>query len=289
MNARTGGDRYGLIGYPVSHSFSPAIFKTAFEACGILASYDLFPIPPQDLSEGLAELVEKGVKGVNVTVPHKTAIIPLLNNLDESARLAGAVNTIEFRPKGLWGHNTDMGGFVDSLSALGAPDVKGKRVVVLGAGGAARAVVVSLARLGASRVIIANRDVERIQGLLLSVAQGFPLVEFTAVELVEEQVRPASEGAVLCVQATSLGLRSEDPVPADPGLFPRNCFLFDLVYGEAETPFVRRALNLGYQAVDGKEMLLRQAARTFSIWIGREAPLDAMRQAMNERISSPSG
>jgi len=289
LSAQTGGDRYGLIGYPVSHSLSPAIFEAAFEAMGILASYDLFPLPPQRLASGLSELIQGGVRGLNVTVPHKTSVISLMNVLDESARLTGAVNTVVSVEDRQTGFNTDLGGFADSLDALGAPDVRGEKILVLGAGGAARAILASLARRGPSRILVANRNMENARNLLLSIKGFFPDLKSDALGFGPEDIQTAAEGAVLCVQATSLGLKPGDPLPAEPSLFPRACFLFDLVYGPENTPFVRKALDLGYQAVDGKEMLLRQAARTFSIWFGREAPLEAMRQAMNRKVFSRSG
>lgn len=272
--------RYGLIGYPVSHSLSPAIFSAAFDALGMRSSYDLYPIPPDLLTEGLTELLEGGVKGLNVTVPHKTAVIPMMSGLDESARLAGAVNTIVSGKAGVVGFNTDSGGFSDSLDALGGPDVMGEKVLVLGAGGAARAVAVSLARSGASTILVANRDPERARDLAAALKGHFPNLHLRIVGFRPEQIQAAAEGSVLCVQATSLGLRPGDPLPSDPALFPRNCFLFDLVYGPEETPFVRKALELGYRAADGKEMLLRQGVRAFRLWFKREPPLEAMRGAL---------
>jgi shikimate dehydrogenase len=270
----------------VSHSLSPAIFTAAFSAAGIQAVYDLFPIPPDHLSNGIGELLRKGIKGLNVTVPHKTAVIPQMTRLDESARLTGAVNTIEVTDDGMVGYNTDMGGFEDSFGPLNVPDVTRARVLVLGAGGAARAVVVSLARSGASKIIIANRFPEETVDLLSAVAPRFPGVGFEAVELDREELSREAVGAVLCVQATSLGLREEDPLPLDPTLLPEECFVYDLVYGAMDTPFVRFAAALGYRAVDGKEMLLRQAARAFSIWFRKDPPIPAMKAAVDHAIGA---
>jgi len=273
-------ERYGLIGYPVSHSLSPAIFGAAFAALGMSASYDLYPIPPDHLAEGLKELLEGGVNGLNVTVPHKTAVVPLMRGLDESARLAGAVNTIVSGKSGVVGFNTDSGGFSDSLDALGVPDVMGGKVLVLGAGGAARAVGVSLAQRGASTIFLANRDPERARNLAAALQGHFSNLHLRVVGFGPEEIPAAAEGCVLCVQATSLGLMPGDPLPTDPAIFPRNCFLFDLVYGPKETPFVRRARELGYRAADGKEMLLRQGVRAFRLWFKREPPVEAMRGAL---------
>jgi shikimate dehydrogenase len=275
---------YGLIGYPVSHSLSPAIFTAAFDAAGINATYELYPIAPDRLEEGVNEILGRGVRGLNVTVPHKAGVIPLMTQLDESARLAGAVNTIEVRSEGMVGHNTDMRGFEDSFVPLGVPDIQGCRVLVLGAGGAARAVLVSLARHGASEILVANRYVDEAVDLVSFVTRQYTDVRFRVLPLEEREIGQAVPETVLCVQATSLGLKETDPLPMDPSLLPGDCFIYDLVYGPAETAFVRTARSRGYQAADGKEMLLRQAAVSFLIWFRKNPPIDAMKAGIDGAI-----
>jgi len=289
MSGKPVKDLYGVVGYPVSHSLSPAIFNAAFESAGIEAVYELFPISPDRLDKGVEELLDRGVRGFNVTVPHKTAVISMMADLDESARLTGAVNTIEVTGDGMVGHNTDMGGFEDSFTTLGVPDIPGARVLVLGAGGAARAVVVSLARSGASEIVVANRFIEEAMDLVTPVAARYSGVRFEVVLLADREIEKVAAGTVLCVQATSLGLNADDPLPLDPAVLPAGCYLYDLVYGPGNTPWVKAALASGYEANDGKEMLLRQAARAFLIWAGREAPVESMRTAMNRGITSAFG
>lgn len=281
--------KFGLVGYPVSHSMSPAVFDAAFKAAGIKARYDLYPVPPEDLERKIGELVESGIRGFNVTVPHKTSVIPMMVAMDDSSVLTGAVNTVVVTHEGLVGYNTDMGGFGDSFDHLGVPGVADAKVLVLGAGGAARAVVVCLCQKGASRILIANRFMEETTELLSVVAPAFPDVEFEAIGLDDEDLGSESAGAVLCVQATSLGLRAEDPLPMDPALLSRGCFVYDLVYGTQLTPFVGTALDQGFRAADGKEMLLRQAARNYSLWLGGEAPLEAMREGMEGEMKIKAG
>ena len=283
-NGNTVDHKYGLIGYPVSHSMSPAIFSAAFKAAGVRARYDLYPISPEDLDREVPRLVTSGVKGFNVTVPHKTSVIPMMAKMDDSAVLTGAVNTVLVNPDGLVGYNTDMGGFEDSFDHLGVPDIAGTLVLVLGAGGAARAVVAALGRLGASKIVIANRFIGETTELLSLIAPAFPGVEFEAIGLQDEELSRGSAGAVLCVQATSLGLRGDDPLPMDPAQLPEGCFIYDLVYSAGVTPFVRSALTHGHRAADGKEMLLRQAARNYSLWLGGEAPVEAMREGMEREM-----
>ncbi len=278
--------RYGLIGYPVSHSMSPAIFNAAFCAAGINAVYELYPIPPDRLDEGVGEILDKGVSGLNVTLPHKARVIGLMKDLDKSARLVGAVNTIDVTGQGMVGYNTDMGGFEDSLGPLGVPGISGARALVLGAGGAARAILVSLARLGASEIIVANRFIKEAGDMVSLVAPGYPDVRFEIILLENREVERMAPGAVLCVQATSLGLNETDPLPMEPALLPGGCFIYDLVYGTSQTAFVRSAKAGGYRAADGKEMLLRQAARAFRLWFQTEPPLDAMRNAIDRAVGN---
>jgi len=276
--------KYGLIGYPVSHSMSPAIFSAAFTAAGVNARYDLYPISPEDLDREVPKLVASGVQGFNVTVPHKTSVIPMMAKVDDSAVLTGAVNTVLVNPDGLTGYNTDMGGFGDSFDHLGVPDITGALVLVLGAGGASRAVVASLGQQGVSKIVIANRFIEETMELLAVVAPAFPGVEFEAIGLDTDELSRGSTGAILCVQATSLGLRADDPLPMDPALLPEGCFVYDLVYGTGVTAFVKSALDHGHRAADGKEMLLRQAARNYSLWLGGEASVEAMREGMEREM-----
>jgi shikimate dehydrogenase len=280
----TEGELYGLIGHPVAHSLSPYIFKAAFAAAGVEAVYELFPILPEKLDSGVKELLDRGVRGFNVTVPHKTSVIPMMKKLDESAILTGAVNTVEVTADGMVGHNTDMGGFRDSLVPLGVPDISDARVLVVGAGGAARAVVTGLALSGAAKITIANRFIEETTGLLSAVAPRFPELEFEAIGFNEEEVAHGASDVVLCVHATSLGLSSDDPLPLDPAVLPTGSFLYDLVYSPDETALVKAARAAGYQAADGKEMLLRQAVAGYRILTGKEPPVDAMRAGMEEGI-----
>jgi shikimate dehydrogenase len=263
---------------------SPAIFSAAFTAAGVRASYDLFPVPPGSLKREVLRIVASGIKGFNVTLPHKISVIPMMDRMDDSAVLTGAVNAVLVSPDGLAGYNTDMGGFGDSFDYLGVPDITGALVLVLGAGGAARAIVASLCQKGTSKIVIANRFIEETMELLSAVAPAFPGVIFEAIGLEGEELSRLSAGAALCVQTTSLGLRSDDPLPMDPARLPEGCFVYDIVYGTDVTPFVRTALDHGHRASDGKEMLLRQAARNYLLWLGKEAPVDAMREGMEQEM-----
>lgn len=285
MSRRSRKALYGLIGYPVSHSLSPAIFDAAFRTAGIEAQYRLFSIPPDRLEERIGQILDQGARGLNVTVPHKASVIPMMSDLDESAHLTGAVNAIDISDEGVVGYNTDMGGFEDSFDFLGVPDIRGRKALVLGAGGAARAVLASLILSGVSEIVVANRFMEEAMDLVSPAAKRSPGIRFEIVPLENREIEKVVEQTVLCIQATSLGLSNKDPLPMEPALLPEDCFVYDLVYGPTETPFVRSARAGGYRCADGKEMLLRQAARAFRLWFRMDPPIDAMRFAVDRVIS----
>lgn len=266
-----------LLGFPVGHSLSPAMFAAAFAAAGVDARYTALAVPPASFAERFARLREAGVEGFNLTLPHKQAVIPLLDGLDPLAARVGAVNTVMVRGGKAVGHNTDVAGFLRGLAAAGAPSPAGADALVLGAGGAARAVLAALAGAGAARVTIANRGEGRAAELAAWARGEFPGTGFVPAPLAAGQLPAGAAEARLCVQATSLGLRAHDPLPLDPALLPPGCFLYDLVYAPGGTAVVRAALALGRPAADGREMLLGQAAEGFTLWFGSPAPDEAMR------------
>jgi shikimate dehydrogenase len=281
--------RFLLLGHPVGHSLSPAMFAAAFREAGIDATYHALDVPPEALARELPRLLAEGAEGFNLTVPHKQAALPLLAALDPSAERVGAANTVALRDGVPTGFNTDVGGLLRALSAGGAPPLAGATALLLGAGGAARAAVAALARAGAAAVVAANRDPGRAAALAAWARRGFPALRLSLAPLPAGSAAPGAlpagaEGASLCLQATSLGLRPGDPLPLDPALLPPGCFLYDLVYAPGGTAMVRRARELGRAAADGRGMLLGQAAEAFSLWFGRPAPEGAMRAALERGL-----
>jgi len=238
----------------------------------------------------LSRLLAEGVEGFNLTVPHKQAALSLLAALDPGAARVGAVNTVALRMGQATGFNTDVGGFLRGLAAAGAPPLAGRKVLVLGAGGAARAVLAALARTGAGEAVVANRSRARAEELAAWARGSFPGFRLSLSPLAPGPGAPGllpagADGAELCVQATSLGLRAGDPLPLDPALLPPGCFLYDLAYAPGATPVVRRALALGRPAADGRGMLLGQAAEAFTLWFGAPAPEAAMRAALERGLA----
>ena len=258
-----------LLGHPVAHSLSPAMHNAAFAALGLPHRYEPRDVEPERLADTMEALRGEGVLGANVTIPHKEVTLRLVDELAEEARRIGAVNTIVRRAARLVGHNTDAYGFDRALAAAGV-DVSGKDVLVLGAGGAARACV---AGLGAARVLlIAARDIDRATALAARVGR-------TARAASWADARRISTVDVL-VNATPIGLHGEDLL-ADFSFATLPGAVVDLVPTRAETPLVHRAREAqDVRVVDGLSMLLHQAARSFTLWTGREAPLSVMRAAL---------
>jgi len=267
--------RLGLTGYPLGHSFSPLLHAAALRACDLDGEYSLYSVPPEGTS-ALAELLGRvrtgELTGLNVTVPHKQSVIPLLDELTPAARAIGAVNTIFLKDEKLIGDNTDAPGFLADLKKL-IDDPRS--ALVLGAGGAARAVVYALHKSGCE-VVIAARRVEQAAEL----AARFPNVR--AIPLSIETLDGLH--AQLIVNTTSVGMfHDTDKSPWPSGAaFPDNAAVYDLVYNPRETLLVRQARAAGLRAVSGLGMLVEQAALAFEIWTGRKIERAVMHEALKQ-------
>jgi len=274
----------GVIGWPVAHSVSPAMHNAAFRALGLDWCYVPFPVHPERLAQALAGVRGLGLGGINATVPHKQALLPLVDELTPEARAVGAVNTVMVKDETLVGHNTDVGGFLRALGEAGF-DARGCAALVLGAGGAARAVVYALARVGAHLTIL-NRTASRACDLareFASGSQGTATVVSAEARLEggsldEQTLRRAAPQARLIVNTTSLGMWPEvETSPWIEGVpFPADALLFDLVYNPRETLFMRQARTGGARAVDGLRMLVHQGAEAFELWTGVQPPVEVM-------------
>ena len=258
-----------LLGHPVSHSRSPVMQNAAFAAAGVDARYLALDVAPYNLSAMLAGLRASPPLGANVTVPHKVAVAALVDTLDATAAQAGAVNTLVFRDGRVEGHNTDGAGALDALHEAGVK-VKGARTLVLGAGGAARAVAHALKGAGAE-VTLTNRNPEKAEAVARE--GGFTTIPWARVPDVMHAVD-------LLVNATTLGLHGE-AVPADPRKMLPGAAVFDCVYLHGGTPLVRAAREADRVAVPGEAMLLHQGARAFRLWTGKAAPVGVMRAALD--------
>jgi shikimate dehydrogenase len=269
----------GIIGWPVTHSLSPAMHNAAFAALGLDMAYVPLPVAAGDVEAAVRGLRSLGFRGANVTMPHKAAVVPFLDRISDDARLVAAVNTIVVDGGVLAGYNTDVGGFVAALQEAVAEPLAGASALVLGAGGAARAAVLGLLRVGVGRCTVVNRTMSRAEELVRLLQPAGEAVRFELVALdalSADQVRDAD----IVVNATALGMAGLLKVPdVLVDNIQRDHIVYDVVYGQRPTMPLERARATGARAIDGLTMLVWQAALSFELWTGRAAPLEVMRSA----------
>lgn len=268
----------GIIGDPVEHTISPAMHNAAFARMGLDFWYVPFRVKPEDLAQAVAGMKALNIRGLNVTIPHKVAIIPFLDELDPLAEKIGAVNTVVNDNGVLQGFNTDAIGFLEALIQKGV-EPKGKRVVVLGAGGAGRAVSFVLAERGAHLVILNRRlELDWAEELASQLVQTFG-GEVKALELTEKNLARALEEAYILVNATSVGMSPNvDETLVTSDLLKPSLVVFDVVYNPVKTKLLRQAEKIGAQIISGLEMLVWQGALAFELWTGARAPVELMRK-----------
>lgn len=276
--------KYAVIGHPVGHSRSPGMHNAAFSRCGIGAEYLKLEVAPEELPEFL-RFARKNLAGFNLTVPHKQIVLPHIDEIDPEASRIGSVNTVKVLPGGkLAGCSTDGVGFEEAVRYRLGMELAGRSCLLLGCGGAARAVAFRVIGRGAARLAIANRSVGRAEALAAELGGRVEVCALDDRDRLAEALRDAD----LLIQATSLGLHEDDAPPIDPGLLELNSRLavIDLVY--LPTKLLRKAAELHLNACDGKEMLLRQGAASFRFWTGIEPPVEAMRHGMeHDRTDTP--
>lgn len=279
----------GIYGYPLEHTYSPAMHNAAFNEMGLNYCYLPFLVKPGSLKVAVEALRALGIAGVNVTIPHKEAVIPLLDDLSEEASIIGAVNTIVNRDGKLSGENTDGSGFLRSLLEETNFDPSGRTAIILGAGGAARAVAIQLALAGAGKLTIANRSLKRAEELAFMIS----LKTGTSTAVVQLPDKPGQdflvdiiEEADLVVQTTPLGMyphhQSLLPFPFK-GIRPGQ-IVYDLVYNPVKTLFLKKAGAAGAITVSGLGMLLHQGALAFEMWTGVKAPVGVMRDSLMRSV-----
>lgn len=300
----------GIIGYPVGHSVSPAMHQAAFDHHKLDLRYEAWETEPSQLGDVLERVRQPSTLGANVTVPHKEAVLPLMDELDDLALDIGAVNTIVNRGGRLVGYNTDAGGFLQALRQEGGFDPECKRMVLLGAGGAARAVSFALARAGAKSLVITDlvadrayrlaSDLERsldrgsgsgarscvdakeMRGIASLERPGAPIPEIRVLFMDDPEFVEALSGCDLVVNCTPIGMKhsaSEGQSPLEAGLIPKRALVYDVVYNPIETRLLMDAKKAGARTLNGLAMLVYQGALAFELWTGREAPIAIMLEA----------
>lgn len=270
---------FGLIGYPVEHSLSPAMHNAAFSALNINAEYRLFPLKEDELKGFLAGLKENNIFGLNVTIPHKEKVMASLHNISPEARLIGAVNTIRVTQDRLEGFNTDGAGFLKHLTG----DLKfipaDKNIAMVGAGGAAKAVCVYLTKEKPKSISIFDVNKTKAAALINHLKEHFANIEFKQADSSEGlDIR----GADLLINATPIGMQETDACLVNTESIHKNLLVYDLIYNPRETKLLETAKEKGATVSNGLGMLLYQGAAAFELWTGQKAPVEVMRKALME-------
>lgn len=271
----------GLIGHPVEHSFSPPMHNAAFDALNMDYAYVAFDVNPNDLKSAIEGAESLNIKGFNVTIPHKVDVMQYLDELDEVARLIGAVNTIDF--KNLKGYNTDGIGAVKAIEEV--TSIKNKNVIVAGAGGASRAISFYIAKYGAESLTILNRNEAKAESLASDVSDSGLIgeVAYDSINAIGNYM----EGADVLIDTTPLGMHpniSDEPiVKAD--MMDEDLVVFDAVYNPNETVLIKEVIKANAKPVYGIKMLLYQGAESFKIWTGKTAPVDVMEKALRNTLN----
>ena len=271
--------RFAVIGHPVAHSLSPVMHTANFRALGLDATYEKFDVAPDDVAAFVRARRDEGYRGLNVTVPHKVAVLPLLDHVDESVAAYGACNTLRFEDDGtISGFNTDVTGFLDSLAAHDF-NLAGKSVIILGCGGAGGPLALACVRHGARRVLVAARHVASAARLVASLENARSSHQ-TEIGIFDMADMATAREADLIVNATPIGLKETDSSVLDPAAFRPGQFVLDIIPTKHTPPTAAAAQRAGATAVAGLEFLVGQGAQSFEIWTGIAADKTAMLNAI---------
>lgn len=280
--------RLSVFGDPVAHSLSPQMQNPGLLEAAIDAQYVRLHIQPTQLKEALEELKTQDFIGTNLTIPHKTAAIEYMDDIDETARHIGAVNTVLVEDGQLIGFNSDGPGFARAIREEFSVDLHDLRIMILGAGGGAgKAVAVQAAMDRCERLVLVNRTAEKAEALAAELAPFFkddrlagPMERLEAISWDEQTLAPQMDHIDLIVNATPLGMKRSDPELLPASLLQPHQFVYDMVYSPARTQLISQARNAGARTANGLSMLLHQGAISFEHWFNREAPLEAMRKGL---------
>jgi len=272
----------GLVGHPLKHSYSPYIQNVAIELMNLDYIYLPFDIPPANLKNALKGMLALGIKGFNITVPHKENIFQFMNNISEEASIIGAVNTVVNELGKFVGYNTDVNGIMETLTPY-KDDISGNAISVIGAGGAARAVIYSLIRyFKPSKIYLVNRTEQRADSLKYYFIDKMKYDSFKTKELFPPDLVDVFRDSKLIVNATSVGMFPDvdDSITTLADSFTKEQIVFDMVYNPLQTNLLKLASSQGAVALDGLKMLVYQAAKAFELWTGEAMPVEQVYKAL---------
>lgn len=280
--------RLAVIGDPVAHSKSPQMQNAALEACGIAARYCRLHIRAPELADALRLLAREGFIGANVTIPHKAAALALVDEADEHARRAGGVNTISVEGEKLTGFSTDGPGFSRGVREEFGVELRGLRVLILGAGGGAgRAIAMQCAVEKCAQLVLVNRTKGKLSELAADLEKLLPANAVTVAPWSDAVFAARIPAVDLIVNCSPVGMNAGDPSPIAPGFLRPGLLVYDAIYTASRTPLLRAADAAGARGANGLSMLLHQGALAFEIWFSREAPLAAMRAGLLQSDAAP--
>lgn len=280
----------GVFGYPIKHSLSPAMHNSAFKHCNLDFIYIPFEVKPDNLKDAIKSLIALNINGINLTIPHKEACLPYLDEIKREAKLIGAVNTIEvIRPRKLGtpkliGHNTDSLGFIRSLKEFNI-NLRDKTVLILGAGGAAKAVCFACVLNGIKEIYIVNRTLKKADILAENLKNKTNFKNIFSIPLEDTHLKNILEKTNLFVNATSVGMKKNDPLIVPVDYLNKKTIVYDLIYNPDRTKLLKFAKKKGCFTINGESMLVHQGALSYEIWTKKNAPVEVMRKALRKALN----
>lgn len=281
MGVKATTDVYGIFGHPVKHSLSPDMHNSAFSILGLNSVYVAFDIDPENIEEATKAIRVMGIKGINITIPHKQTIIPYLDEISPDAKLTGAVNTVKNENGKLSGYNTDVGGFLRAIREDLDFSPEGKTLFLIGAGGAARAILSAFCMNGGKVVYIADIIQDKALELANQFKANFQNIAIETLSLEDQKILEQKfDEADILVNASPAGMDGVGSHNIPLRSLNKNAVVYDLVYKPLNTKLLTDARELGHKASGGLSMLLYQGAESFKIWTGERAPVEVMKKAL---------
>ncbi|TDI91256.1 MAG: shikimate dehydrogenase [Candidatus Dadabacteria bacterium] len=281
MGVKATTDIYGIFGHPVKHSLSPDMHNSAFNTLGLNSVYVAFDIDPESIEEATRAIRVMGIRGINITIPHKQTIIPYLDEVSPDAKLTGAVNTVKNENGKLLGYNTDVGGFLRAIREDLDFSPEGNTLFLIGAGGAARAVLSAFCMNGGAVVYITDIIKDKALELANQFKANFQNITIETVELDNQNlIEQKLNEADILVNASPAGMDGVGSLDIPLTSLNKNAVVYDLVYKPPDTNLLKEAKQLGHKASGGLSMLLYQGAESFEIWTGENAPVEIMKKAL---------
>ena len=289
MNITSKTKTLGIFGYPISHTLSPAMHNAVIKALGLDMVYLPFEVKPPNLKEAINGIKSLGIIGVNITIPHKESVIRFLDDISEEARLVGAVNTIVNKDRKLVGYNTDGSGYMASLKEELGFNPKSKRIIIIGAGGAARGILAALATQKPKSITVANRTLSRAVSLIKAFKGKFRDTRFEAINLDDNMLKMSFNSVDLLINTTSVGMKQGKTLKIPLETLPKIAIVSDIIYNPLETLLLKKAKKFGLTTHGGLGMLVHQGARSFKLWTGMDAPMNVMRKAALKALKMEVG